>query len=141
MVVPDLKVDSYALLTRPPLCPKTSFDLHVLSIPPAFILSQDQTLHFGSFFLALATVFTTTVKLFFSDAGCLLFSGFQTIIFSRFGALFGVASLGFAVRHLFNISNLFGFVNYFFYLFEKKFFISLKPAHSDGFSPQWVRNC
>ncbi|MFM6833535.1 MAG: hypothetical protein ACKPKC_03640, partial [Dolichospermum sp.] len=45
------------------------------------------------------------------------YSGFQTIIFSRFGVLFGVASLGFAVRHLFNISNLFGFVNYFFHLF------------------------
>ena len=35
----------YALLTRPPLSPKAPFDLHVLSIPPAFVLSQDQTLH------------------------------------------------------------------------------------------------
>ena len=26
---------------------KVPFDLHVLSIPPAFILSQDQTLRFG----------------------------------------------------------------------------------------------
>ena len=37
------------LLTRSPLYthPKMlySFDLHVLSTPPAFILSQDQTLH------------------------------------------------------------------------------------------------
>ena len=32
------------LLTRAPLCPKTSFDLHVLGLPPAFVLSQDQTL-------------------------------------------------------------------------------------------------
>jgi hypothetical protein len=32
------------LLTRPPLTPKGSFDLHVLGTPPAFILSQDQTL-------------------------------------------------------------------------------------------------
>jgi hypothetical protein len=32
------------LLTRPPLDPKVSFDLHVLGTPPAFILSQDQTL-------------------------------------------------------------------------------------------------
>ena len=32
------------LLTRPPLSPKASFDLHVLSTPPAFVLSQDQTL-------------------------------------------------------------------------------------------------
>ena len=46
---------AYALLTRPPLsiyftCPKTysinfSLDLHVLGTPPAFILSQDQTLN------------------------------------------------------------------------------------------------
>ena len=32
------------LLTRPPLDPKSPFDLHVLGTPPAFILSQDQTL-------------------------------------------------------------------------------------------------
>ena len=45
---------AHALLTRPPLSHITrhpegirdqaSFDLHVLSTPPAFILSQDQTL-------------------------------------------------------------------------------------------------
>ena len=45
---------THALLTRPPLSHITrhpegirdqaSFDLHVLSTPPAFILSQDQTL-------------------------------------------------------------------------------------------------
>ncbi len=32
----------------------TSFDLHVLGMPPAFILSQDQTLHLLIFFLTLA---------------------------------------------------------------------------------------
>ena len=32
------------LLTRSPLGIATSFDLHVLGTPPAFILSQDQTL-------------------------------------------------------------------------------------------------
>ena len=52
------------LLTRLPLDSKEasflllSFDLHVLSTPPAFVLSQDQTLHDRSFvwldlFLAL----------------------------------------------------------------------------------------
>ena len=42
---------THALLTRPPLSHSSirrnrsaSFDLHVLSTPPAFILSQDQTL-------------------------------------------------------------------------------------------------
>jgi hypothetical protein len=53
----------------------------------------------------------------------LSYSGFQTIIFSRFGVLFGVASSGFSVRHLFNISNLLWFVNYFFDLFLNLFFI------------------
>ena len=41
----------YVLLTRSPLLPDEAsfilpaFDLHVLGMPPAFILSQDQTLH------------------------------------------------------------------------------------------------
>ena len=39
---------THALLTRPPLASHpevvSSFDLHVLGTPPAFILSQDQTL-------------------------------------------------------------------------------------------------
>ena len=37
---------AHVLLTRSPLIhPKaSSFDLHVLSTPPAFVLSQDQTL-------------------------------------------------------------------------------------------------
>ena len=43
----------HALLTRPPLeqpgasSQLSSFDLHVLSTPPAFVLSQDQTLVFN----------------------------------------------------------------------------------------------
>uniref|UniRef100_A0A2N9IE54 Uncharacterized protein n=1 Tax=Fagus sylvatica TaxID=28930 RepID=A0A2N9IE54_FAGSY len=58
-VVPLPRAGSYALLTRPPLetplpvrlaCVKhaastTSRPTHVLSMPPAFILSQDRTLH------------------------------------------------------------------------------------------------
>jgi hypothetical protein len=37
------------LLTRSPLPPKGTLDLHVLSPPLAFALSQDQTLQFGVF--------------------------------------------------------------------------------------------
>ena len=44
---------THALLTRPPLEQKpkslSSLDLHVLGTPPAFILSQNQTLMFNSF--------------------------------------------------------------------------------------------
>ena len=35
---------AHVLLTRPPLTPKGPLDLHVLGTPPAFVLSQDQTL-------------------------------------------------------------------------------------------------
>ena len=42
--IPQKGARSHALLTRPPLGPKPSLDLHVLSLPPAFVLSQDQTL-------------------------------------------------------------------------------------------------
>jgi hypothetical protein len=44
------RAGAHALLTRPPLGagpkPSTPFDLHVLGAPPAFVLSQDQTLSF-----------------------------------------------------------------------------------------------
>ena len=42
--IPYLWARSHALLTRPPLTPKGPLDLHVLGLPPAFVLSQDQTL-------------------------------------------------------------------------------------------------
>ena len=52
---PSRRQVAHVLLTRPPLNypeihPKTSpkivpFDLHVLGAPPAFVLSQDQTLN------------------------------------------------------------------------------------------------
>ncbi len=41
---------TYLFLTRSPLYVQSKsnvpFDLHVLATPPAFVLSQDQTLHF-----------------------------------------------------------------------------------------------
>lgn len=46
---PSLRQVTHVLLTRPPLIhfPKevSSLDLHVLGTPPAFVLSQDQTLN------------------------------------------------------------------------------------------------
>ena len=53
MVIPYLRADSHALRTRAPLRPKPSFDLHVLGMPPAFILSHDQTLKFMSDIIAV----------------------------------------------------------------------------------------
>ena len=51
MLSPCIRQVTHALLTRPPLIHISlgfnmhPFDLHVLSTPPAFILSQDQTLN------------------------------------------------------------------------------------------------
>jgi len=42
--IPQRRAYSHALLTRPPLTPEGPLDLHVLGLPPAFVLSQDQTL-------------------------------------------------------------------------------------------------
>ena len=42
--IPYQGARSHALLTRPPLEIAPSLDLHVLGLPPAFVLSQDQTL-------------------------------------------------------------------------------------------------
>ena len=53
LLSPSVGQIAHALLTRPPLENKpksiSSFDLHVLSTPPAFVLSQDQTLMFNPF--------------------------------------------------------------------------------------------
>ena len=60
---PTNRYVTHALLSRLPLDPKVSFDLHVLGTPPAFTLSQDQTLHhectsslslFETFFLRIS---------------------------------------------------------------------------------------
>ena len=45
------------LLTRLPLPVARAFDLHVLGLPPAFALSQDQTLKFGENLNRLITTF------------------------------------------------------------------------------------
>ena len=57
LLSPSVRQVAHVLLTRPPLSDSrksssklesnqriTSFDLHVLGTPPAFVLSQDQTL-------------------------------------------------------------------------------------------------
>ena len=45
-------------LTRPPLIPKDPFDLHVLGLPPAFALSQDQTLKFHEILISADHTFS-----------------------------------------------------------------------------------
>ena len=50
------------LLTRAPLSPKTSFDLHVLGMPPAFVLSHNQTLKLSKKIDKSLKIYGTTVK-------------------------------------------------------------------------------
>ena len=65
MLSPSIRQVSHALLTRPPLTYNSlgfvisPFDLHVLGTPPAFILSQDQTLmlYFFNFSSSPASLF------------------------------------------------------------------------------------
>ena len=69
MLSPCIRQVTHALLTRPPLKQKSlgfilfPFDLHVLGTPPAFILSQDQTL---MFFRSLLPVPSGFYRLFLS---------------------------------------------------------------------------
>ena len=43
--IPHLRARSIIFLTLPPLTLAGPFDLHALTMPPAFSLSQNQTLH------------------------------------------------------------------------------------------------
>ena len=77
MLSPGIRQVFHALLTRPPLTHKSlgfnmsPFDLHVLGTPPAFILSQDQTLMlksfrcFVSFYCFLGALFSQSFVCFF----------------------------------------------------------------------------
>ena len=64
---------SYVLRTRPPLCslppklPAAPLDLHVLGTPPAFTLSQDQTLQANLFRFNLAYIFFGGCYSYFND--------------------------------------------------------------------------
>ena len=70
---------AHALLTSPPLSIAASFDLHVLSTPPAFVLSQNQTLKFN-FLKPNAFPHPTALTNFFS---CHLLTVLSWYIFSN----------------------------------------------------------
>ena len=81
LLSPCIRQVTHALLTRPPLnfkslgFIKVPFDLHVLGTPPAFILSQDQT-------LMLNVVCSSPVLSGFPDSVLLYsFRLFQTVRF------------------------------------------------------------
>ena len=121
LLSPSMRQVTHALLTRPPLSHLkwinlqqavsifgrgASFDLHVLSTPPAFILSQDQTLMLKFWFQSkfawlILTVITVVLVLFWMFSWTsrlnqkplfLEFSGFY-ILFSFQGTLFLLLSV------------------------------------------------
>ena len=105
-----------------------AFDLHVLGTPPAFILSQDQTLHcflisssFDSFFYLFSLAFACFSSLYWRFV---LFS-FQCPLFSPF------------LDCLFILSPFFYFCNYFFifFLLFSSFvsFFSSPPSSTSSF--------
>ena len=110
---------------------KVPFDLHVLSTPPAFILSQDQTLDQNFKFvrfqdhLWLVTFFTAlgcvSQKIFldFSEIALLCDHQISLITFSRFSVL---------RRNYIKIASLFRCVKNFF----KDFKIFLKSLSGEG---------
>ena len=55
MPIPHLGVRSMLLLTLSPLTLAGSFDLHALAMPPAFNLSQNQTLQLNLFLNLILT--------------------------------------------------------------------------------------
>ena len=117
LLFPSHRQVAHALLTRPPLFrePKllSPFDLNVLGTPPAFILSQDQTLEkylsvfrrLSSFRVLLPAIYSCTTFVLFPFRNCrdsLPFSSFKkgcccliccSIFKDQFRPLLGVACL------------------------------------------------
>ena len=123
----------YVLLTRSPLSlseasfQSASFDLHVLGMPPAFILSQDQTLHL---IVCLAHLLRFAFKrLFFSypdvlrpsfwiDISCLVFKD-RSQLLAVCSVILPSASL--LCQQLFYLFSIFFFIFlYFLFLLRLK---------------------
>ena len=87
MLSQSLRQIIYALLTRAPLNERASsftpFDLHVLGTPPAFVLSQDQTLQFELPVSNLLLAFKSFLNCMARNSQHLLF-GFQRTTRRRF---------------------------------------------------------
>ena len=128
---------THALLTRPPLSHfsvrklrSASFDLHVLSTPPAFILSQDQTLvksvcfqsritTSNSFLTLLFLVHLLDVRLNFSLQK---FSGVNSChLLFNYQCSFVLLSCdsSFRLSHLFELVN--NFFKFFYFNFLSRF--------------------
>ena len=130
---------THALLTRPPLSHSSnrsnqsaSLDLHVLSTPPAFILSQDQTLVKNMFNQLLHWInnqvcsgikkTTSFLYPFYCFIGCIFLILFWIILCLEFSGMLSIVQLSmffvvvFRDSHI-RLSHLSSLVNNFFNLF------------------------
>ena len=110
--------------------PFPSLDLHVLSVPPAFILSQDQTLNLIRSLLLgleLTGIFITVPFILFSLDKVFLLRCY-TVRFSKFCTF--VRSFRSRAKCLVILSHRFQFVKYFFQLFSN-FFDVVRLARTD----------
>ena len=149
MLSPSIRQVFHALLTRPPLTCKSlgfstgPFDLHVLSTPPAFILSQDQTLMLkfclipctsktGCFYpshlsmhLLLKVLFWIILYASLFDAFSLEFSGLHYCLFVK--VLIDLLLALFAATYL--IYHKFLHLSSTFYIFLK-YFVTIHPCRT-----------
>ena len=138
MLSPCIRQVTHALLTRPPLTfeslgfIKSPFDLHVLSTPPAFILSQDQTL-----MLKFVSVVKTCWSL--TSVYCYFWVGLKdhvlwifSLEFSRIHVTVQLSmSMSLSQRQLLYLIKLFRVCQELFYfIFSKMFFEAVCCFHN-----------
>ena len=129
---------THALLTRPPLShlklsfeqalqsvQSASFDLHVLSTPPAFILSQDQTLKLKCLIrsrLLAWLIIPVCFSLLFKEQFVLQICSLNILLeFSRLSYCSVINVLCCLSDSLFSLTHSFEFVKYFLFLFSQHF--------------------
>ena len=122
---------AHVLLTRPPLSQvpfrriskeNASFDLHVLGTPPAFVLSQDQTLEFNlSAPLSAVAHFYSLGRVSFASVILDLSIGIDLACLLMHYIVFKVLRCSVLRDSFVSISQLIRFVNTFFSLFLKFF--------------------
>ena len=125
---------THVLLTRPPLEGKSkseivqalklqwafSYDLHVLGMPPAFILSQDQTLK-NIFQFVLFVFLATQIILTF----CSVFKDHFNLFFCK-GFLHSFVKCVLNIPHTDTyVNNFFEIFSFFLFFFQKNVFLTI----------------
>ena len=145
LLSPSTRQVTHALLTRPPLTyislgfNVSPFDLHVLGTPPAFILSQDQTLMLKvfscQFYLALFTVNSGSFSIFRSI--CLFLNFSENLGIFRVALLFICQRSVFLSLLLFSAATLISYHDRFRLSTTFSIFLNLFPTGKLSFS-RWI---